>query len=198
MRDETFVAIDDVTIALPHRGRAHAARIGAGIGLGLRKGRRFFAAQNRMEIAILLLRAERQQNGTYLRSEDSRSTRRQRNRPGELFIDDGQSEQTQILAAEVCRNFEEPQPKLLGLYFQSVANIRLKVWAVHRLHLDGDQLPIHKFSDGILKKSDIVREIEIHLSTCELAATLGAPPQAVNPRSLCNVCNPLTPTAVRY
>ena len=28
------------------------------------------------------------------------------------------AEQTQILAAEVCRHFEQPQPKLSGLCFQ--------------------------------------------------------------------------------
>ena len=162
VRDEPLVAVDHVTVALPHRGGAHSARIGARIGLGLRKCRGFFTAQDRMQIAILLLRVERKQDGAHLRSKNSGAARRQRNRPGELFVDDGESQQTQILAAQVCRHFEQPQSKLSGLCFQPLADIRLEVRAVHRLHLDWDQLPLDKFSNGVLKKSDIVREFEIH------------------------------------
>ena len=35
--------------------------------------------------------------------------------PRELFVDDGDSQQAQVLPAQLCRHFEQPQSKLAGL-----------------------------------------------------------------------------------
>ena len=52
--DEALGAIDDVVVALAHRGRAHAAGIAARVGLGLGQAPVQLAADGRQQIFVLL------------------------------------------------------------------------------------------------------------------------------------------------
>jgi hypothetical protein len=52
------------------------------------------------------------------------------------------------------------------------------------LHLDRDQFALDELANGVLKKTDIVRKIEIHsVAPVDRRATLGASLKAVNPRT---------------
>src|ERR1700742_3588754 len=101
MRDETLVAVDDVMIALADRAGLHAARIAASLRLGLRECRIFFAAQDRIEIALLHLFRQPQQDRARRRTEDAITAIRQRDRAVHLFPHHREREQRQALAAEL-------------------------------------------------------------------------------------------------
>ena len=153
VRDEALVAVDHVMVAVAHRGRAHAARIGAGIGLGLREGGGLLAAQDRIEIALLLLGRQRQQDRAHLRPEDAGSASRQRHGACQLLGHDRDREQAQVLSAELGRRLEQPESKLAGLGFELLADLRLEVRPVHGVHFDRDEFPIDKPPNGLLEHS---------------------------------------------
>src|SRR6185312_7013864 len=121
-----------------------------------------FAAQHRIEIFFLLIGIERQQDRAHLRPEDAGAARRQRYRAGELFGDDRDREQTEVLAAELCRYLEKPQSQLARLGFELLADVGLEVGSVHGVHLDRDQFSIDKAPDGVLEDTDVLRQLEVH------------------------------------
>ena len=53
--DEALDAVDDVVVAIAHRGRAHGGGIGAGIGLGLGEAAGLLAADHRHEVMLARL-----------------------------------------------------------------------------------------------------------------------------------------------
>src|SRR5262249_8271108 len=118
MRDEALVAVDHVVIALANGAGLHAARIAASLRLGLRECGIFFAAQDRIEIALLHLLVQPQQDRPRRRTEYAVTAIGQRDRSVHLFPHDREREQREALAAELGRRIEQPQPQLARLRFQ--------------------------------------------------------------------------------
>ena len=82
--DEALGAVDDVVVAVAHRGGAHAARIAAGLGLGLRQAPVELAADGRQQVLFLLLIVEMIEDRADGRPEDLDPARRQRDAAAEL------------------------------------------------------------------------------------------------------------------
>jgi hypothetical protein len=95
---------------------------------------------------------------------DAGPARRQRHRARQLLGDDRNPEQAQILAAELGRHLEEPQPQLARLGLELLADLGLEIGPVHRLHLDRDQLLIDEAPDRVFQDADIRGKLEIHSS----------------------------------
>ncbi len=72
------------------------------------------------------------------------------------------AEQAEVLAAELGRHVEQPQPELAGLGLERFADIRLEIRPVHAVHLDRDQLAIDEFADRVFENANLVRKVEIH------------------------------------
>ena len=98
--DEGLAAVEHVVVALAHRARAHAERVGAGARLGERPGAdRLAAAQSRQHAALLLRRAVARD-----RSDAQHGVRavRERDRAGDagqLFHDQGRADVVAAAAA---------------------------------------------------------------------------------------------------
>ena len=160
--DPALVAVDDVVVALAHRGGAHGAGIGAGVGLRLRERGGLLAAQHREQIFLLLRRVEREQDRLDVGAEHAGPARRQRDRAGELLPHHDQAEQAEPLPAVFGRHVEQPQPELLGLALEVGAHVGAQVGAVHRGHLDRDQLAIDEGLDRVLEQLELLGKVEVH------------------------------------
>ena len=86
-RDEALGAVDDVVVALAHRGRSHTAGVAARVRLGLGEAPVQFAADGRQQILRLLLFVEVIEDRTDARAEHVDAARRQRDGAAELGPD---------------------------------------------------------------------------------------------------------------
>ena len=162
MRDEALVAVDDVVVAVADGPRLYAAGIAAGLRLGLREGRRLLAADCRIEVLLLHLLRQSKQDRARRRPKHTVAAIWQRDRAADLLPDHGEREQREALAAEFSRCVELPQAQLSGFGFQRLLVLGLQVRPVHAVHLDRDELAIHKFADRLPQQPDIFRQFEIH------------------------------------
>ena len=76
------------------------------------------------------------------------------------------AEEAEVLPAELRRHLQQPQPKLAGLRFELLADLRLEIRAVHRVHLDRDQFPIDEPPHRVLEDPDLLRQLKIHPRPC--------------------------------
>ena len=162
MRDEPFIAIDYVVIAISDRSCAHGARVSASIRFGLSKGSGFFAAQDRIEIALLLLWCKRKKNRSYLRPKNTRPARRQRHSACKLLRDHCDRQETEVLPSEVGGHLQQPKPKFARLGLELFSNVRFEIRSIHGVHFDWDQFPIDKSPDSVLQNSNLLRQLKIH------------------------------------
>jgi hypothetical protein len=162
MRDEALVAVDEVMIALADRAGLHAAGIAAGFRLGLREGGGFFAAQQRIEIALLHLFGEPQQDRARRGPEHAVAAIGERDRAGNLLPHHRERQQAQALAAELGRRIELPKAQFARLGFKRSLDLRLELGTLHAVHFDRDQFAIDIFAHRFPQQTDVLGQFEIH------------------------------------
>jgi len=59
---------------------------------------------------------------------------------------------------------EQPESELARLGFQRLADLRLEIGPVHRLHLDRDQFPIDEAAHRVFQNANVRGQLEIHSS----------------------------------
>ena len=159
--DEALRAVDDVVIALAHRGRAHAAGIAAGIGLGLGQAPVQLAPDGRQQVLLLLLFVEMIEDRADVGAEHVDAARGQRDGAAKLGPHRDLGDQPHAEPAVFLRHVIAGQPQLLGLGGEMRANLRLELVVFARGPLDRDQLAIHEFADGVLEHPDFFRKLEV-------------------------------------
>ena len=162
--DEALGAVDDVVIAVLHRGGAHAAGIGAGVRLGLREGDLLLAAQHRHQVFLAQLALEREQDVAHRRAGDAFAARGQRDGARQLLGDDGALEQRQSGTAVFLRHLHHPDAEVLGALLQLAEEFRLDLLAFggERLALDRDQLAVHEPPQRVLEHPQFFGKLELH------------------------------------
>ena len=159
--DEALDAVDDVVIALAHRGRAHAAGIAAGVGLGLRQAPVQLAADGRQQVLLLLLVVEVIEDRADVGAEHVAAARRQRDGAAELRPHRDLGDQAHAEPAVFARHVVAGEPELLGLGGEMRAHLGLELVAVARGALDRDQLAVDELADRVLEHPDFLRKLEI-------------------------------------
>ena len=163
--DEALDAVDDVVVAVAHRDRAHAARIGAGVGLGLGEAGLQLAAHRRQQILFLHLAFERIQNGAHRRPGNAaHAARRQRNRARQFLLDDRARQHRQFGAAELFRDVHFPEAQILGALREPLIIFRLELLAAfqRRLPLDRDHFAVDKAPQRLLEHAQFFGKFEVH------------------------------------
>ncbi len=159
--DEALGAVDDVVIALAHRGGAHAARIAAGFRLGLGQAPVQLAADRRQQVLFLLLVVEVIEDRADIGAEHVGAARRQRDAAAKLGPDRRFGDQPHAEAAIFHRHVVALQAQLLGLGGQMLPDLRLELVVLARRALDQDQLAVDELADGVLEHPDFLRKIEV-------------------------------------
>src|SRR5262249_58540070 len=72
------------------------------------------------------------------------------------------AEQAEALAAIFRGHVEQPQAQILRLALEIGANVRTQRRAVHRIHLDRDELAIDEGPDRTLEQLKFLGKLEIH------------------------------------
>ena len=159
--DEALHAVDDVVIALAHRGRAHAAGIAAGVGLGLGQAPVQLAADGRQQVLLLLLVVEVIEDRADVGAEDVDAARGQRDGAAELGPHRDLGDQPHAEPAVFLRHVVAGKPELLGLGGEMRAHLGLELVVLARGALDRDQLAIDELADGVLEHPDFFRKLEV-------------------------------------
>ena len=128
--DEALHAVDDVVIAVPNGGGAHAAGIAAGIGLGLRQAPVELAADGRQQVLLLLRVVEVIEDRADVRAEDVAAARRQRDGAAELGPHRHLGDEPHAEPAVLQRHVVAGKPKLLAPWPQLRAHLGLELMAV--------------------------------------------------------------------
>src|SRR5262249_22995651 len=160
--DEALDAVDDVVVAVAHRGGAHAAGIGAGIGLGLREAGFLLPAQQRQQVPLLHLALERIEDAARGRAGDALAARRDGNGARELFPDAGAREDRHAAAAIFLRHVELPDAEILGALLEAREIVRLDALAVGGLAFDRDQLVVDEAAQAGFEDPQLFRQFEVH------------------------------------
>src|SRR5262249_26463843 len=138
--DEALGTVDDVVVAVAHRGGAHGARIGTGLRLGLREAALALAAGGRDQIALAHLALEGVERRPDIGSENADHPGRQRDGAAELGPDDGMAEHAEALAAELLGHADLPQAQFLAARGEAGFDVGLELLSVERLSLDRNEL----------------------------------------------------------
>ncbi len=162
--DEAFGAVDHVVVAVAHRGGAHAAGIGPGIGLGLREADSLLPAQHRHQIFLLHLSRQRVEDRAHRGAGDALAARRQRDRARKLLGDDAAREQGEAGAAIFLRHFHHPNAEVFGPLAEAFEELRLDLFALRGdgLALDRDQLGVDETAERVLEQAQLLGQFEIH------------------------------------
>src|SRR5499427_7567327 len=160
--DEALDAVDQVVIALAHGGGAHAAGIGAGVGLGLREAGFLLSAQQRQQVLLLHLALQRVENAAHGWTGNALATGRDGDGARELFPHHGAREGRHAAAAIFRRHVELPDAELLGAPLEAFEILRLEFLAVGGLALDRDQLIVDETPQRGFEDSQLFRQFEIH------------------------------------
>src|SRR5437899_4512434 len=160
--DEALDAVDQVVIALAHGGSAHAAGIGAGVGLGLREAGLLFPAQQRQQVVLLHLTLQRVEDAAPGRAGSTLAARRYGDGAGELFPYHGAREDRHAAATIFRRHVELPDAELLGAPLEALEILRLDLFAVGGLALDRDHLIVDEAPQRGFEDSQLFRQFEIH------------------------------------
>ena len=183
--DEALDPVDDVVVAVAHRGGAHAAGIGAGVGLGLREAGALLAAQHRQQILLLHLAGERVEDAAHGRAGDAFAARRQRDRARELLGHDARAQQRQAGAAVFLRHLHHPdaeRPWRAG--DEPLAIMRLDLLALERVALDRNELGVHEPPQRLLEHAQLLGKLEIHVHGSPYCRLATAPARRPRPRRL--------------
>ena len=160
--DEALHAVEDIVVAVAHRGRAHGAGIAAGIGLGLGEAPFDLAANGGNEEAPLLLVIEVVEDRADVGPENLRGARRERDAARHLGPHHDLGEKPQSEPAIFLRHVVIAEPKLLRLRLEMAAHVGLELGPVARLALDRDELAIDEFAHRLLQHPEFFRQLEIH------------------------------------
>src|SRR5262249_6149941 len=166
--DEALGAVDDVVVAVAHRGGAHGARIGAGLGLGLCEAALALAARGRNQVTLTHLALEGVERRPDIGAENAHHPGRQRDGAAELGPDDRMAEHTKALAAELLGDADLPQAQFLAAPGKPGFDVGLELLSVERLALDRNELLIDEPPHHVAQHFQFVREIELHSSTRRL------------------------------
>ena len=163
--DEALDAVDHVKVAVAHRGGAHAARIGARIGLGLREAGLLLAAQRRQQILFLHLAFEREQDMADGRTGNAAAAaRRQRDRARQLRLDDRFRQRGETGAAVFLRNIHHPEAEIFRAFGKTLVIFGLELLAAlgRGLPLDRDHFGIDETPQCVLEDAQFLGKLEIH------------------------------------
>ena len=68
------------------------------------------------------------------------------------------------MAAILRGHIEQPQAQILRLALEVGANLRAHDGAVHRMHLDRDELAIDEGPDRLLEQLQFLGKLEVHVN----------------------------------
>ena len=174
---EPLVTVDDPLVALTHRARAQQRRVRAGVRLGHREGRLEVAAEQRLQVALLLLgrSGEREDLAVAgVRRLVAEGVRRER-AGAEDLVHQPELHLAEALPAELRIEVRGPQPALLDLLLERrVDAVELRLVELAEDRLDRPDLLAHEVAHPfeLLLELRIGREVPCHVGASPLGAGL--------------------------
>ncbi len=139
--DEALHAVDDVAVAVAHRRCAHRARVGAGVGLGLREATLALAADRSASDSARACRLRAHNSGARMSGPRMRTrAHRQRDRAPELGPDNRTAKHTEPLPAPFLRQIELPQAERLAALDERRLDVGLELAALERFAFERNKL----------------------------------------------------------
>ena len=172
--DVALGAVDLPAIAAADRAGAHRGRVGTGVRLGLGKAGLQLAAQDGHQVAFAHFALQAQQDRADRWAEDPVVACRDGGSARDLFPEDGQGQQAQVRAAQLCRDFHQPEPGCLGLGRNFGFDFGGQLAVDRHLLFQRPQFLVDEAADGIPERDQLFRQVMVGHGFVHGGNSLGA------------------------